>query len=143
MYTELSSITGILFLWLISLDFQQNKISQNADRVKIQEILNHYEAICKLSAIFSQAYGIVLLFDCLNGVLYYSCFIGDYILTLENPGREFFMLEYLFIFLTLLVLGTTFANLVNLQLEQYDNWVFNTNFKTSYVHIGIETTSYF
>ncbi len=115
MYIELSLITGILSLWLISLDFQQKASLRYIDRVKIQEILNHYKAIIKLSKIFSHSHGIVLLLSILNGALFYSYRIsslGNYITT--NLGYLFYMLEFLLFFSTLWTLSTSFASRVNI-----------------------------
>ncbi len=116
MYVQISPISGLLSLWLASLDFQQNISSQYVDRVEIQGILNHYKAICKLSKIFSHCYEMILLSVIVEGVLYYSCsfgLIGDYIFTIKKLGFQFYMLEYLLIFSTLWAFATTFTNRVN------------------------------
>lgn len=114
MYIELFLITGILSLWLISVDFQQKISSESVGHDNVQKILNYYKDICKLSKIFSEGHGLVLLLAILNGALYYSCSIGDYIFTMTNMWREFYMLEFLLTFSTIWALATTFAKQVSI-----------------------------
>lgn len=111
-YIELFPIAGILSLWLVSRDFQENMSLEFVDHLQIQQIMNNYKAICKLSKIFSQGHGVVLLLSILNNALYYSCSIGDYIFTITNFGKKFYIIEYLFIFSTFWALATTFENQV-------------------------------
>ncbi len=104
MYNALSLIPGMLSLWLISRDFQQRAFIQFADRAKIQGNLNHFRSICKLSNIFRQGHGMLLLFEILNGILDYSLFIGftgNDIFTMEIFGFQFHFLEFLLLFSTL------------------------------------------
>lgn len=141
MYLGLFLLSGILPLWLISLDFKTSllqaektnmnetdpgkKRSPDTHNSRVNRIFQRYRCICQISRLYSKAYGDVLFCFFFNYLMYYSTSI-DKLIKSATAGKRIYELEFISTFAVVYILGAHFSYQVYRDLFTWSNiWLSN------------------